>query len=103
MHHVKNASLRLGQKAKVGYFYPLITIYPLKKLTGTRNVLLDSLEDALETPRRQDTSKAARDFKIGVECLLCISSKSKELKTPLAPVRNQECPLRLLGGRSGDT
>ena len=38
------------------------------------------MEDALETPRRRDTSKAARDFKIGVEFLLCISSKSKELK-----------------------
>ena len=55
VHHVKNASLRLGQKKKVVYFYPLFTIDPLKKLTGTRNVLLDSLEDALETPKRNAT------------------------------------------------
>ena len=64
VHHVKNASLRLGQKAKVGYFYPLITIYPLKKLTGTRNVLLDSLEDALETPKRNATKSSCRDLKL---------------------------------------
>ena len=31
------------------------------------NVLLDSLEDTLETPRRRGTSKVARDFKIDTE------------------------------------
>ena len=60
-----------------------------------------TLEDALETPRRGDTSKAGRDFKIGF--LVFISSKYIALKSPLALVRNQERPFRLLGGCSGDT
>ena len=39
----------------------------------------------------KDTSRTARDFKIGIGFLLCISSKSQDQKMPLAPVRNQEC------------
>ena len=36
-------------------------------IVRNKYVLLDSLEDALETPRRQGTSKEARDFKIDTE------------------------------------
>ena len=42
------------------------------------------MEDALRELKTEDTSKAARDSKIGKEFLICISSKSIDLKKPLA-------------------
>ena len=35
--------------------------------SGTRHVLLNSLKDVLEKPRRRGTPKEARDFKIDTE------------------------------------
>ena len=70
--------MRLGSKKKVASCDPLITIYPLKKLTGTRNVLLDSLEDALlETPKRNATKSACRDLKFGT--LLPVGPQTRTL------------------------
>ena len=49
------------------------------------------------------TSKEARDFKIDTELPGDLYTAFLTLYTPLTPVRNQACPPRLLGGRSGDT
>ena len=40
----------------------------------TKEVILDSLEDTLETPRTKDTCKEARDFKMHTEIHLGMSS-----------------------------
>ena len=68
----------------------------------TNDVLLDSLEDALETLRREHSSDTARDLKLCKEIPQDMSSTLVFRTTPLTPVRNQWQPLRLLRGRSGD-
>ena len=70
---------------------------------GTKHFLIDYLEDALETPRRWDTFKKARDFKIDTELPGDLYAAFLTWNAALTPVRNHACPLRLLGGRSGDT
>ena len=62
--------------------------------SGTKHVLLDSLEDALETPRRRGTSKVARDFKIDTELSGDMHTAFLSWNTSLTTVRNQASPLK---------
>ena len=63
------------------------------------------LKDALEIPRRWDTSIAARGVKLSTKIPLDMSSTSVLRTRPLTYVRNQQDPLRLLRlwGWSGET
>ena len=49
------------------------------------------------------TSKEAKDFKIDTEVSGDMHTALLTLNTQFTPVRNQGCPLRFLGGCSGDT
>ena len=69
----------------------------------SNDVLLDSLEDALKTPRSWDTYKAAGDFKLCTEFPPGMSNTLLLKTMPLPKVRNQWRPLRLLGGYTVDT
>ena len=68
-------------------------------LTPVRNhdVLLDSLEDAVETPKRRTTKTACRDFKFGTLLPMDPQKQAQMSKYLLTPIRNQERPPRLLG------
>ena len=60
--------------------------------SGTSYVLLDSLENALETPRRRDTFKESRYFKIDTE-----HTEFLTWNTPLTIVRHKHVLLDSLG------
>ena len=68
--------------------------------SGSKDVLQDSMEDALETQRRLPSNSAPKDLKFCTELPYMSFLTSKVIETPF---RNQECPPRFLGGRSGDT
>ena len=61
------------------------------------------MEDALETQRRMSSSSAPRGLKFYTELPQCLCMLLLTSIVIYTPFRNQECPPRFLGGRSGDT
>ena len=101
--HTFFSFLRVGQKMKVAHLCIQRPKKVPQKLSGTRNVLLDSLKDILETltevPLRMhiETSNLVSGFSnVYVEHSWCH-------RTHLTPARNHRCPLRILWWQFGDT
>ena len=95
--------LRVAQKMKVAHLCLQRPETIVSKFSGARNVLQDSMKDIMETVAEVpllmhiEASNSVYGFSyVYLEHSLC-------QRTYLTPVRNHRRPLRLLGGRFGDT
>ena len=110
LYHYRNLTLPVTLEAwnLVQTFLKVYTYHSWRSKSsrlhsGIKNVLQDSLEDALETQWIMSSSSASRDLKFYTELPYHLYMPFLTSKVIWTPLRNQEYPPRFLGGRSGDT